>query len=202
MVYTRNQPISMDDLDISQPFLATNTNAADDSFGIDHYQFSDLTVNNGFHNKVTTPVFVDSPPTGLPPVTVANPVLYGFQNSANVGVLQYTRGPNNAVPTPLTSLQAPAAGINLPNGNTSDVLDFNGLPGTLCKLYAASMTATPASNEFYVVWNGTTLTSISPVSSSAVRIQAQASGTILQIKNSSGSNLTSVVWTLEFKRIS
>ena len=61
MVYTRNQPIASDDLSVSQPFLAANTNQADDSFGIDHYQFSNLTVNNGFHKQVTLPGNVSAP---------------------------------------------------------------------------------------------------------------------------------------------
>lgn len=53
--YIRNQPVATDDLSVSAPILAGNTNKADDSFGIDHFQFSDLTVNNGFHKKVTLP---------------------------------------------------------------------------------------------------------------------------------------------------
>lgn len=55
MTYIRNQPVATDDLSVSAPILSANTNKADDSFGIDHYQFSDLTANNGFHKRVTLP---------------------------------------------------------------------------------------------------------------------------------------------------
>lgn len=67
MPYLRNQPIATDDLSVSQPILAANTNASDDSFGIDHFKFSDLTTSNGFHRKVTIPgnVAVPAPAAGF-----------------------------------------------------------------------------------------------------------------------------------------
>jgi|GEM_PF-5524280 len=59
--YIRNQPVATDDLSVSAPILSGNTNKADDSFGIDHFQFSDLTTNNGFHKKVTLPGSLAAP---------------------------------------------------------------------------------------------------------------------------------------------
>ena len=49
MVYLRNQPVGTDDLSVSQPILLANTNQADDTMAIDHFQFSDTTANNGKH---------------------------------------------------------------------------------------------------------------------------------------------------------
>lgn len=67
MVYTRNQPVATDDLSVSQPIVAVNTNAADDSFGVDHFPFSNLTSSNGFHQKVTIPgnVAIPTPASGF-----------------------------------------------------------------------------------------------------------------------------------------
>jgi len=59
--YIRNQPVATDDLSVSAPILANNTNKADDSFGVDHFQFSDQTANNGFHKKVTLPGNIAAP---------------------------------------------------------------------------------------------------------------------------------------------
>lgn len=208
MVYTRNQPVGSDDLDISQPFLTTNTNAADDSFGVDHYKFSDATSNNGFHNTVTTPVFVDNPPTGLPPVTVAIPKLFGFQNSANIGILQYSKGPTTnplepTVPTPLTCLQSRSAGFTIANAATIDILDFTGSPGVIAKLYAASMSAgIPAKLEALVVWNGLSISIINQYFPGGLTaISGGMSGEILRIQNGNVATLNSVVWTLDFMRI-
>lgn len=199
MVYTRNQPVASDDLDISQPFLTTNTNASDDSFGVDHYKFSDLTVNNGFHNKVTTPLVVNSPPDGLPPATVANPILYAY-SIGNSGMLQYSRGPNNAVPTPVTSLHAGPSGINLGVGATTNIIDFVGMPGTLCMLYSGNVGANPGVGVAFVVWDSANIKSIVNIVNQG--LTAQASGSILQLKNTSGLVLNPMIWTLEFMRIS
>lgn len=198
MVYTRNQPVATDDLDISQPFLLANTNASDDSFGVDHYKFSDLTANNGFHNKVTTPLVVNSPPDGLPPSTVANPIFYAYQ-IGNTGLLQYSRGPNDAVPTPVTSLNAGPLGVPFGVGAVTNVLDFAGMPGTLAILASGSMGPVGRGGLAFIVWNSANLTITQNLFSGGVN--AQASGTILQLVNTSGLVLTPLIWTLKFFRI-
>ena len=100
MVFNPNIPTAPQKLSVSQPLLLANNQQLDTSFGIDHYKYSDATANNGFHNSVTTPG--DQPVTD--PVTVANPVFYALENTVNLGLLQYSRGPSNAVPTPVMSL--------------------------------------------------------------------------------------------------
>lgn len=215
MAYVRNEPVASDDLTVSQPKLATNTNSSDDSFGVDHYKFSNTTSSNGFHNQVTTPQFFASTtippvyPTVLP-VTVANPVLFAFQPTdgagtptTNIGLLQYSQGPNNAVPTPITTLQSPLAGINLAFNATSNVLDFTGAGITtfaLAVLYVIR-TGTLTSNSFMVsfVAGGSKFVGLigpNPLSS----INAQFSGNVLQIKNNFGAADT-FYWTLQFIRI-
>jgi|ERR1700754_1236816 len=54
-IYNPNIPQPTDELSDSQGQILQNFNKADSSFGTDHYRFSDLTVNNGFHQRVTFP---------------------------------------------------------------------------------------------------------------------------------------------------
>lgn len=196
-VFNPNIPQPTDDLSVSQGQILQNFQKSNSSFGIDHYTFSDATINNGFHNQVTTPLIIG----GVHPTTVSSPILYAMQDTANVGVIQYSRGPNNAVPTPLTHLQSPVTGLVLATNGTTNVLDFTGLTKGFCTLYAAD---TPGiSNYFYdlIYWSGTQF-AISVLASNSIiqRIKAQASGNILQIINT-GSPLSNIYWTLVMDRI-
>jgi len=188
-IYNPNIPQANDDLSDSQGQILQNFNKADSSFGTDHYRFSDLTVNNGFHNRMTTPAFVDSPPTGLPPVTIANiPIMYAYQDSANVGVINYSRGPLNAVPTPLTHLQSTSAAIVLAPAATTNILDFTGLSRATCMIYAFDAVATaPGLGRVRAVasvfWSGTFFIIDLIVGSTSI-LTVQASGNILQLRNS------------------
>ncbi len=197
MVYLRNQPVPTDDLSISAPLLAGNTNSADDSFGVDHYKFSDLTANNGFHNTVTTPLIVG----GIHPTTTA--VLdkfYAMEDTPNVGILQYSRGWNiassaPAVPTPITNLQSPSSAIILAPGATTNVLDCTGLPRLIGTLYAFDslvMTNVAAPSIF---WNGT----VFQIGASG-NLKVQSTGNIIQLKNNSASTMN-VYWTFELQRL-
>lgn len=199
MVYTRNQPVASDDLDVSQPFLVNNNNGADDSFGIDHYKFSDLTANNGFHNKVTTPAYVATPPTGLAPVTITAPIFYSFQDLAAIGVIQYSRGPSNAVPTPVTSLQSSSVAFPMAPSTSVNILNFSGLTAAICNVYAfgTNTLATITSATATVYWNGTTMS----VSTQTGGLQFGASGSTLVLVTSPATTLTDVRWTLNFERI-
>lgn len=201
MPYLRNEPIATDDLDISQPKLQGNTNASDDSFGIDHYQFSDGTSNNGKHKSVT------SISSGAHAIPIANePKIYGMQDSAPVGVVQYSRyfdsglgGP--AVPTPLTHLQSSAAAITLAVNGTTNVLDFTGLARAFCVLYAMDTTtvATTKSCSF-IIWNGANIT-INTMSTGINQLVIQSAGNILQLRNGSVNPLNDVYWTLQMDRL-
>lgn len=196
--FLQNIPQPADNLDFSQSELLTNNQALDGIFGIDHYKFSNSTANQGFHNKVTTPVFVDSPPTGLPPVTTSNPILYAFQDSVNLGVLQYSRGPNSSAPTPITCFQSPLTPITLVANTPQTVLDFTGLPLCIASFYCVSMNGTAGTIEYVLKWSGTALFSNAVIASGAV-LSIQITGNILQILSTLG--LTNVYWSLRFHRI-
>ena len=198
ITYTRNQPVTMDDLDVSQPYLVTNTNGADDIFGKEHYPFSNQTVSQGLHNTVTTPAYIASPPTGNPPITAANPIFYGFEQTMQVGMLQYSRGPNNAPPTPVTALQSPITPQTITSGGTITVLNFTGLPRAIATIYAfnSPLTTVYIANQT-IYWDGTTLYA----QGGALNLQVLVSGTTLQLKNNTSGSLTGIYWTLQFVRM-
>ncbi len=210
MAFKNNIPISTNNLARqSQQDLLNNNIQLDTSFGTDHYPFSDLTASNGFHNKVTTPGYVTVPPTVpvVQPTTTTNPVFYGFQAlnaggvaTNNLGLLQFSRGPSNAVPSPVTSLHSGATPIVLAGLATTNVLNFTGLPKAFVTLYA--MDTTQFTSAFLVsadvYWNGTSLIIINNGGSSLTAI---ASLTILQVKNNSNVVLNNVYWTLKLHRV-
>ncbi len=199
-IYNPNIPIGSDFLSISQGQILQNFNKANSSFGIDHYPFADLTPNNGKHNQVTTPIFVDNPPTGLPPVTAADePKFYAFRDATQLPVLQYSRGPSNAIPSPLTKLQSTSP-VALANG-ANLVLDFN-LPATIKRAmgmaYAYGDTGGGASRAAaFFWWTGTNLFTNNVITGGTLAFSA--SGTQLNLSSAGAQN---GYWTLDFMRLS
>lgn len=179
----------------SQNDLLTNMSALDTSFGIDHYKFSDATSNNGFHNTVTTPLIVGS----AHPATAAGiPKLYAMQDSANLGVIQYSRGPNSAVPSPVTSLHSPSAAISMSQNTPVNVFDFTGLARALCIFSALGTNgATIAFMTAAIYWTGSVLR-INVLGNSAF-MTAAAAGNVLTFQ-SIIAGTTSGYWTLQFLR--
>jgi hypothetical protein len=204
MAFKNNIPQAEDFLNItSQPDLLGNMAQLDISFGVDHYPFSDASANNGFHNQVTTPIWV-----GGKPLPVANPVFFAFQDSANIGTLQYSAGtnlggpsPNNNVPTPLTNLQSPQAGQSFTAGTPKNIFDFAGLPRAIATIYIANLD--PAFRLFRrgeYTWDGTTLmlNEQSPQPTNNLTLGASGSNitaTILIL------NTTMMYWTINFHRL-
>jgi len=58
MAYT-DTPLANQDLNVSQPLIRQNFVETDDTFGINHYKFSNLTVNKGKHKFVSMPVLAN-----------------------------------------------------------------------------------------------------------------------------------------------
>lgn len=197
MAYNANIPNPGDLLSVSQGDIKNNFSQANTSFGIDHYAFDNTSPNNGFHNKVTTPVYIASPPTGLPPVTIGNPTLYGFQQTTNLGAIQYSRGPNNAIPTPITRKYSQATAITLSNNSTTDVFDFTSLTRAMVQLFAANFSGSGPILNILVVWTGTGFI----YQTSTSTLSATNTGNILQLKNVSGGSLSQIYWTVEFLRL-
>ncbi len=203
MVFNPNIPPPNQDLSDSQPILLTNNQSIDASFGIDHYAFSNATTNNGFHNTVTTPLVVGS---AHPVTAAAIPKFYAMQDSNNLGVIQYSRGPSNSVPTPLTSLHSGSGALTLAPNGTTNVFDCTGLTLGFFELSAQGTTTQPAQPVMfsYIFWNGTSLASVGSSSAGSNNtFGPNFSGNIIQIKWTSlgGFTLSNLFWTLKLLRV-
>jgi len=146
---------------------------------VNHVAFNSL--GEGKHKFVQTPDQVSDVASGA-----NEPVLYA-KTTGNAGVLQYSRGPSNAIPTPLTSLHSSGAVSSVAN-----VFDFTGLTLAMAMLYAFTGNSKAV---YFVWWDGATLR-VNQVSTGAA-LSVSASGNILQI--TTGSNF---YWTLDFIRTS
>lgn len=200
MAYKNNIPQSTDFLSDSQLDLLNNFQQLDVSFGIDHYTYSNLTVDNGKHNKVTTPLILG----GVHPTTLAaEPKFYAMQDSVELGVLQYSRGPSDAVPSPVTYFQSPNTPISLLADTTEDVLDFANITNAMFSVYVSNIQAGQLRNSVYYVQYSTT----NGFNISSVFQPAQAnpfltsSGTVLQIKALPLTAATKAFYTVVFYRI-
>lgn len=204
-LFLPNIPQPNDALDFSQSQLLSNNQGLDTVFGVDHYKFSDATANKGFHNQVTTPEFTLAPPTPspVPPITGASPIFYALKPTTPIGVLQYSRGPTNAIPTPVTDLQSPATPITLAPNTTTNVVDFTGISTVaLATLYISVVVNSAQFIEIIdLTWTPAKVFSFSPTNSGSL-VTASGSGNILQIKNFSGVlTASNLFWTLDFHRI-
>jgi len=182
MAFLNNIPQPGDRLKVSQGQLLGNNQQLDTSMGVDHYPFSNLTSDNGKHKYVTSIDQVTHPST------IANePKFYGVSQISQLGVIQYSRGPSNAVPTPVTSIHSPGA-VSAP----ATVFDFNGLTIATAMLYAFSG---PTSGTYFIWWDGTTLTSNQLTSGASLSITTAGGQLII---TTGGAN---IYWTLHFERL-
>lgn len=199
--FNPNIPNPGDLLSDSQPVLKTNNQALNNIFGIDHYPFADVSLNQGFHNQVTTPAFS----TGTEPSTSTNPIIFARQQTAPLGVLQYSKGPTNAIKCPITNLQSPGTAIVLIGGNVtnSNILDFTGLNRAFVVLTVSNYQAGLRDQQIFYIsfFNGVgfIFTSIAPVNSTGFRINNTLN--IVRISNNNPSTYTQVFWTLQLLRL-
>lgn len=111
--YYRDQPDANDDLEVSQPYLEGNTNAADDAFSVDHAAFSDTSGNRGLHKKVTLYAYQSDPSLAYPtgeiytksngsaPNRIPN-LYYAYKPETNSQIIVPLAG-NNIIETGTTS---------------------------------------------------------------------------------------------------
>lgn len=190
MTYTPGIPLANDYIDQSQPVLKDNFDALDSVFDVDHYKFSDATANLGKHKTVTTPA--ESSHVS----TAANePVLYAYQDIAALGVLQYSRGGSDAVPTPVTSLHGTIASLG--PGATQSILDVNGLSVFYANLYAKGEIGT---GSVYAALRRAGSLSVAALSTPG-GVRFKNSGTEIQVENITLSTINNVEWTIQPVRI-
>jgi hypothetical protein len=217
MPFQPNIPQSTDFLSDSQSDLLQNNLQLDTSFGIDHYTFSNLTADNGKHNYVTTPRAVNNPvtATGHPDVTATQLRFYAMQDTANIGLLQYSRGwdaagATSGVPSAVTYLQSPNAAQTL-NGvptSTLNIFDFTGITNyCFCKVILHNLATAPAdlSYEADLFWRGAsnelTINQIINTFPTPQNEFLQA-GNIFRMRKASGSvTYSNIYWSIQFYRI-
>ena len=127
MGFNPNIPQANQLLSVSQGDIQTNFSSSNTTYGIDHYAF-DSNTQVGFHKKVTNP-----DQNGHPASPLTNPTIYATsQAGTQLGVLQYSKGPNrllegNQVSTPLTAIQSQETAITMANNATINIFDFTGI---------------------------------------------------------------------------
>jgi hypothetical protein len=209
MAYILNRPTPTDTLNDSQPIIQGNFNSANTTFGIEHYSFADATSNIGLHDTVTTPLIIG----GVHPTPTTAPIFYGMQDSPNLGLIHYSMppAPSGAVATPITSIQSGPTPIVLANNQTTNVMDFAGVTWAFGQLFGYNVSnSTSAGNVFavsYFLWHliptTPTATKLITFNNAATNslFQIGATGSILQIKCTTGSGLNNIYWTLHMERI-
>ena len=190
MTFNPNIPQPNDELSASQPVLLSNNTELDNAFEVDHYKFSDATTNKGKHREITTP----NEPI---PTTTTDPKICGHAVSSAIETLQFSKGINDAVPTPLTSKigfissLAPAATVNLQ--------DFTGVTTCLFRVTVMASTFTGP-----VLFSGAIFSSAFTARTKTYPItdlvwSLPVSGNILQLQSVTAQS--NVYWTIEFLRI-
>lgn len=204
MAYKRNIPQSGTLLSSSQPDILENFNASDDVFDIDHYAFSNNSTP-GLHRYVTSVAQASHPAS---PTT--QPIIYGKDESGtNLGVLQYSKGPNrvaegNQVSTPLTFIQSPETPIILTAAGLTDIFDFTGITRAFMKLFIANVengNRYLTTSDIWFLNDGGTPIFKRNSSGDSASLTPVSTNFILQGQNNTGSNMSNIYWTLQFIRI-
>lgn len=183
-------------LSITGPKLTSNSTFINTSFGQDHYPFTDGSAYNGFHNQTTMPLIAGS----AHPSTTTYCRMYAMQDSTPLGLLNYSRGPSSATPTPITNLYSSSSPITLiPNGSAVNMLDFTGLPLAMVTIKAFNANSgTPVTCWQAIWWTGSAFIGVGGSGLGTI-----SSGNILQLRytTGSGSPITNVYWTLLLERL-
>jgi hypothetical protein len=192
--YKPNIPQPNDNLSVSQNDILGNFQQLDTSFGIDHYKYSDATTNNGFHNQATMPLIVG----GTHPTTAAGITkIYAMQDNSPIGLINYSRGPSNATPTPLTSIHSAHVFV-LASPATINIVDFTGLSLGLASLFIYPDAPISPPTLIVVYWTGAGFIFNNSIANST-QLVAVASGSMLQIQNNRAIS-QNLYWTLQLHR--
>ena len=192
MTFTANIPLSGESLGSTRDRIRANFQQIQSLIAQNHIDFN--TSGQGKHTVVQT---VDQ--TAHPTTAANEPAFYGTSvTGTSLGVLQYSRGASDAVPSPITKLQSVATPILLAPSATTNILDFTNIPRAIVQVFAANFSGTLQVLSQTVFWNGTTFLNL-PLGTA---LRLQASGNILQIANTTAANMNDVYWTADLKRVS
>lgn len=195
--YDPNIPLATDDLDVSQNDILLNFQQLDTTYGKNHFEYSDNTLNNGKHKFVQ--ITEGNLPAGLVggdetlyAKKVGSPVqgeLF-FTRGASGKQIQMTCGPNATVPT------STANGITfLPGGLLVQWGQVSGLSGSWP---SGTQTLTfPVAFPtacFQVITNFTAASASSSSTGELVVIQTNAADFRWGFTGASGANFTGFFW--------
>lgn len=197
MVFKANIPQPNDNLSDSQGDLLGNMQQLDNTYGVDHYKFSDPTANNGFHNTVTTPLIIGSTD---PTTAVGINKLYSL-TAGNIGLIQFSRGENNASPTPITNKMSSQTPTTLPATPGSIlILDFTGLALAFGTLFLVNQGG-PLIMTADIAWGSTIGGVININRTPGFNVTPSFSGNSLIVTNNTGGAFASVYWALKLYRV-
>ena len=120
MTFNANIPQPNDFLSDSQAQLLINNQQLDSGFDVDHTTFTPpaTPTDRGKHKSVTSILQTADLSTAVNEVK-----LYSIEKTATLGPLQFSRGENDANPSPVTLIHSPNTTVNI---GTTNVIDFTG----------------------------------------------------------------------------
>lgn len=205
MAYTRNRPLATDFLSSSQPILLNNTNASDDSFGVDHYAFSDTTANKGRHKIVQQTTIAGAGPlnrtrSGAGAVTANFPSNVSGINQ--VFAAQYTPDYSTATADTQFFALTGKGGLSQLTGNSSETDGWQWIGGVLIQwgqVITAATSGTVTFKDRGPSSQGITFPNACFVVQTTVTYSnTGATGFVFSVRNNSGSGTpskTQFEWT-------
>lgn len=189
-------PISTDNQDVSAPQIRTNFSQANTSFGTDHYAFDDATANNGNHKVIRTPDQSSAPTTSSSIAAMYGLIPAQVGSGDPVGLIQFSRGPSDATPSPVTNFHGTIASLTT---TPTTILDLTGLSRAIVEVYALSDSST-ARLQQTLFYNGTTLVGGTVQRNGFVLTDTSP---IIQISATTAAvTQANVYWTIKLLRLS
>jgi len=135
-VYTANVPQSNQSINETQPIINDNFQVINSVYGTDHVGLTESS-NVGMHNTVTTP------DQSSAPTTTTEPKFFGLEVESATGVMQFSKGPSDAQPTPVNNIQVTLTNLStspqtiLDLSNISQIQAYVSVAGTVSSTNAA-----------------------------------------------------------------
>jgi len=124
-----------------------------------------------------------------------------MQDSVNLGLLQFSRPPNNGTPSPITLLQSPTTPIIVADNASTNVLDASGLTILHGVLWALNVVSTRRQRASQVYWDGSNWVIYTDFTEKSTSLIFGATGSTLFIKNDSSGASMSIFWTLQIFKV-
>lgn len=191
MTYTPVIPVSGETLGGTRDRIRTNFELIQSTFSENHVPIGAL---NGGNHTVIRSVNQSTVPT----TPVDEPALYATNDGNSLGVLHYSRGGSDAVPTPLTGLHSPSTPIVLANNATTNMVDFTGITVAAFQVNAVNLSGILPSYTGTLWWNGAVVAPVFPQGGFTLAL----AGNVLQLQNISGGAYNDVYWTINLLRVS